>query len=110
MDDHLPLCDSFNCNLCCLNFSSQYPYIIQQTDNKNTQNYQPEERVDNSDHGSERVYQWHNYLSVIMSLQSFFNRLVPTSDQDIISRYNINTMSTRYVMRMKKNFDLGIIS
>ena len=52
MDDHLPLCDSFNCNLRCLNFSSQYPYIIQQTDNKNTQTYQPEERVDNSDHGS----------------------------------------------------------
>ena len=94
MDDHLPLCDSFNCNLYCLNFS-QYPYIIQQTDNKNTQTYQPEERVDNSDHGSERVYQWQNYLSVIMSLQSFFNRLTPTSDQDRISRYNINTMSTR---------------
>ena len=32
------------------------------------------------------------------------------SDQDRISPYNINTISTRQVMRIKKNINLGIIS
>ena len=32
------------------------------------------------------------------------------SDQARISPYNIITVSTRQVMRMKKNFNLGIIS
>ena len=32
------------------------------------------------------------------------------SDQERISPYNINTISTTYVMRMKKNINLGIIS
>ena len=39
-----------------------------------------------------------------------FNTLTPMSDQDRISPYNINTMSTRYVMRIKKNIILGMIS
>ena len=34
----------------------------------------------------------------------------PMSNQDRISPCNINTISTRSVMRMKKNFNLGIIS
>ena len=38
------------------------------------------------------------------------NPLAPTSDQAKISPYNIITVSTRQVMRMKKNFNLGIIS
>ena len=33
----------------------------------------------------------------------FFNPLTPISDQDRISPYNINTMSSRQVMRMNKN-------
>ena len=32
------------------------------------------------------------------------------SDQDRISPYNINTISTKEVMRIKKNINLGIIS
>ena len=32
------------------------------------------------------------------------------SDQDRISPYNINTISTRQVMRVKKTISLGIIS
>ena len=32
------------------------------------------------------------------------------SDQDSISPYNINKISTRLVMRIKKNIKLGIIS
>ena len=32
------------------------------------------------------------------------------SDQDRISPYNINTISSRQVMRMKKNINWGIIS
>ena len=39
-----------------------------------------------------------------------FNPLTPMSDQDRISPYNINTISTRQVMRIKKNINLGIIS
>ena len=39
-----------------------------------------------------------------------FNPLTPTSDQDRISPYNINTISSRQVMRIKTNINLGIIS
>ena len=35
--------------------------------------------------------------------------LIPMSDQDRISPYNINTISTRQVMRMGENINLGII-
>ena len=38
------------------------------------------------------------------------NPLTPKSDQDIISLGNINTKSTRWVSRIKKNINLGIIS
>ena len=38
------------------------------------------------------------------------NPLTPMSDQDRISPYNINTMSTRQVMRIQKNINLGMIS
>ena len=33
--------------------------------------------------------------------------LTPRSDQDRISPYNINTISSRQVMRIKKNINLG---
>ena len=39
-----------------------------------------------------------------------FDPLTPMSDQDRISPYSINTISTRQVMRIKKNINLGIIS
>ena len=38
------------------------------------------------------------------------NPLTAMSDQDRISPYNINTISGRKVMRIKKNITLGIIS
>ena len=46
-------------------------------------------------------------------LSSFFSQLnpfTPTSDQDRISPYNINTISSRQVMRIEKNINYGIIS
>ena len=41
----------------------------------------------------------------------FLNPLTPISDQNriIISLYNINTISTRQVMRIKKNINLEIV-
>ena len=39
-----------------------------------------------------------------------FNPLTPMSDQDRISPYNIDTISSRQGMRVKKNINLGIIS
>ena len=38
------------------------------------------------------------------------NPLKPMSDQDRISPYNINAISSREVMRIKKNINLGMIS
>ena len=38
------------------------------------------------------------------------NPLTPMNDQYRISPYNINTISSRWVMRIKKNINLGIIS
>ena len=42
--------------------------------------------------------------------QSIFKPLTPMSDHDRISPYNINTISSRKVMRMKKNITKGFIS
>ena len=38
------------------------------------------------------------------------NPFTPTNDQDRISPYNINTISSRQVMRIEKNISHGIIS
>ena len=38
----------------------------------------------------------------------FFNPLTPICDQDRISPYNINTISSRQVMGIKRNINLGI--
>ena len=38
------------------------------------------------------------------------NPFTPTSDQDRLSPYNINTISSRQVMRIEKNINHGIIS
>ena len=48
--------------------------------------------------------------SYYLVIGKLFNPLTPISDQDRISPYNINTISTRKVMRIKKNINLGIIS
>ena len=37
-----------------------------------------------------------------------FNPLIPVSDQDRISPYNINTISNRQMMRIKKIINDGI--
>ena len=42
--------------------------------------------------------------------REFFNPLTPMSDQDRISPYNTYTISTKEVMRIKKNINLGTIS
>ena len=41
-------------------------------------------------------------LSYHVSPQLSLIPLIPTSDQDIISPYNVNAISSRLVMRMKK--------
>ena len=38
------------------------------------------------------------------------NPFTPTSDQDRISPYNVNIISSRQVMRIEKNINHGIIS
>ena len=41
---------------------------------------------------------------------SHLNPFTPISDQDRISPNNINTISSRQVMRIEKNMNYGIIS
>ena len=45
-----------------------------------------------------------------MNSTDAFNPLTPMSDQDRTSPYNINTISSRQVMRIKKNISQGIVS
>ena len=47
---------------------------------------------------NKKVAQWHN--------QVLLNPLTPMSDQDRISPYNIHTISSRQVMRIKKIYEL----
>ena len=47
--------------------------------------------------------------TIVKVTKQLINPLTPMTDQDRISPYNINTISTRYEMRMKKNTNLGII-
>ena len=46
----------------------------------------------------------------MMCSLNFFNPLTPIRDQDRISPYDINTISTRQVMRIRKNISQRIIS
>ena len=48
--------------------------------------------------------------SYIRFIHKHTNTLTPISDQDRISPYNINTVSSRQVMRIEKNVSWGIIS
>ena len=59
-----------------------------------------------------RNMQRNNYHHSLFSFElwNFFNLLTPISDQDRISPHNINTISYRQVMRIKKTINLGIIS
>ena len=45
-----------------------------------------------------------------MNSTDTFNPLTPVSDQERTSLYNINTISSRQVMRIKKNISQGIVS
>ena len=48
-------------------------------------------------------------LLIIYLIYLYISPLTPMSDQDRISPYNINTISCRQLMRIKKNVNLGII-
>ena len=48
------------------------------------------------------------FFKALFSL--LLNPFTPTSDQERISPYNINTISSRQVMRIEKNINHGIIS
>ena len=52
-----------------------------------------------------------NNLTMSKFLMPFkvLNPFTATSDQDRISPYNINTISSRQVMRIEKNINYGII-
>ena len=50
------------------------------------------------------------YLPHRIKLQFGLSPLTPMSDQDRISPYNINKISTRQVMKIKKNVYFGIIN
>ena len=51
-----------------------------------------------------------HFLAPVSYHINLFNSLTPMSDQDRISPYNTNTITTRYMIRIKKNTNLGIIS
>ena len=48
-------------------------------------------------------------LPTFYQRSNLFNPFTPTSDQDRISPYNINTISSRQVMRIEKNINYGIL-
>ena len=50
------------------------------------------------------------YWSLVTSGKEQVNPLIPMSDKGRISPYNINTIATLQLMRIKKNIRLGIIS
>ena len=55
------------------------------------------------------VQSW-NYISHWMGgNKEFVNPLTPMSDQDRISPYNINTISSRQMMRMNKKINQEIV-
>ena len=56
-----------------------------------------------------RIFQKRSVDFLNEAIAEKINPLIPVSDEDIISSYNISTISTRIVMRKKKNINLGII-
>ena len=53
---------------------------------------------------------WFVLVSTFSSDFFTVNTFTPTSDQDRISPYSVNTISSRQVMRIEKNINHGIIS
>ena len=47
--------------------------------------------------------------TIVKVTKQLINPLTPMADQERISPYNVNTISTRYEMRIKKTINLGII-
>ena len=56
-----------------------------------------------------RIFQKRSVDFLNEAIAEKINPLIPVSDEDRISSYNINTISTRIVMTKKKNINLGII-
>ena len=56
-----------------------------------------------------RIFQKRSVDFLNEAIAEKINPLIPVSDEDRISSYNISTVSTRIVMRKKKNINLGII-
>ena len=56
-----------------------------------------------------RIFQKRSVDFLNEAIAEKINPLIPVSDEDRISSYNISTISTRIVMRKKKNINLGII-
>ena len=46
----------------------------------------------------------------LLNVSTFFNPLTPMSDQEKTSPYNLSTISSRKVMRIKQNMIQGILS
>ena len=65
--------------------------------------------VSNLRRQKERVNFYHSWTAGEYCVITL-NPLTPMSDQERISPYNINTISTRKVMGIKKNINLGLIS
>ena len=65
--------------------------------------------VSNLRRQKERVNFYHSWTADEYCVITL-NPLTPMSDQERISPYKINTISTRKVMGIKKNINLGIIS
>ena len=57
---------------------------------------------------------WYTILKMywvnLQMKENCFNPVTPMSDRDGISSYNVNTISSRQVMRIKKNIIEGIIN
>ena len=51
-----------------------------------------------------------NYFAMLLVMKEFNVHLTVMNDQERISPYNINVISNRQVMRIKKNIYWGIIS
>ena len=56
------------------------------------------------------IFCHYSSINFLMRWYNLVNPLTPMSDQVRISPYNINTISARYGMSIKKNINLGVIS
>ena len=56
-----------------------------------------------------RIFQKRSVDFLNEAIAEKINPLIPVSDEDRISSYYINTISTRIVVRKKKNINFGII-